>query len=596
MTGRLQILLASTAVKVAAAVTVIVAALASAAPAAPRVDFLWLVWLSQILALAVAAALLLVGGQRDPRAISLGGACLLLAAARAPTDALGWAQNLPIPAAALVFSLVNLRLEIFFGPLFGQFVRDFPAVSLSFEVRNRVERALTWSWRLSTLLFAFHLLWLVQAAPRAAEIADGKADPTFVPAMALQFLFAGAAIAFLVYKQRRASAGERRRGRLFVGAVAVGGAVFGFGLVLDFLSGPRIGLDLPPLLRNVALSLGDAMLIAIPFTVAYTVLVERVLDVRGLARRAVQRTLARSTARLLVAAPFAVLGFILFQERHLTLSELFAGRPLALLGVALFGCLGLRNHQRLLDAIDRFYFPEQYNARRILEQLPEQIRGLRDAAELARSTARGVGLAWRIDRVTLLLEDGERYHLVDPSREIASVERGAQLPRLLEAQRRPLEVDLGSPASVLRTLPEDERHWLVDARASLIAPAFAADGHLDALLILGAKARDLPFAGEDRELLSRLCIAIGQVAELPAVRQSATAAVEQTSDEGSGIEILASDRKATECLACGRVYPPGAEKCRKCNIDLAESMVPYALRQLYRFEERIGTGILKSPC
>lgn len=579
---RLQPLLPFAGLKIGVAVVALAASLTSPAGGV----FAPLVWLAQIAALAAAGTLLLVGGRHDRRAVYLGYACLLLAAALAPGDTRGLHQRLAWPWSSLLFAAANLRIEVFLAPLLALFARDFPSTPLSLRWQSRVDRLIRWSWYLAAALLALHLAWLAPAAGSAAAITDGRQDdPTYLPSALAVLALALAALVLSGWKAHRSVGEEKRRGRLFMLAVVAGGAVLAAAALVSLLAG-REGFEVPAEVRWPAQLAVHAVLLAIPFTIAYSVLVEHVLDVRGLARNAVQHTLTRTTARLVVAAPFAVLALYLFKYRHLSLVELFSARHLLLAALAAVGVAGLRYRRPMLEAIDRHFFPEQFNARRVLDQLPGQIRGARDLDQLAALLVSGVGLAWRLEQAGVLVRDPELRMLVDPRQELPPLELDTQLAGELAARRRPVEVDLASESSPWRELPEGERHWLVDGRGRLLAPTLDTDKTLNGLLVLGAKQSDLPYQGEDLELVGDVASSAGLIIEILELRRrEAGGAPSMASDE-----ILSSSRKAAECLSCGRVYPAGTPRCGKCDLELAEASVPYALRRMFRFEERIGTG------
>lgn len=585
-TDRLQPLLPIAGAKIAVALVVLAAALASPSAGTGGV-FVPLVWLAQIAALGAAGTLLLVGGRHDRRAVYLGYACLLLAAALAPGDGRALYPRLAQPWASLLFVAVSLRIEVFLAPVLGLFARDFPSTLLPFRWQSRVDRLIRLSWYLAAALLTLNLGWLARAAGAPAEVADGHLDdPAYLPSMLVVLAQALAALALSGWKAHRSVGEEKRRGRVFMLAAVVGGTVFAAAALVSLLAGE--GFHIPPAVRWPALLAMHGVLVAIPFTIAYSVLVEHILDVRGLARTAVQHTLTRTTARLLVAAPFAVLALYLFKYRHLSLAELFSARHLLLAAIAAAGVVGLRYRRPMLGAIDRHFFPEQYHARRVLDQLPEQIRGVRDLDQLAVLLRRGVGLAWQLEQTGILVRDPERQLLVDPRQELPPLELATRLAGELTARRRPVEVDLASHSSPWRGLPEAERHWIVDGRGRLLAPTFDTEKRLNGLLVLGAKQGDLPFRGEDFELIGDVASSAGLIIEILELRGHDTAGAPNVASD----EILSSNRKAAECLSCGRIYPPGTPRCGKCDIELTQALVPYGLRRMFRFEERIGMGAM----
>ncbi len=316
-------------------------------------------------------------------------------------------------------------------------------------------------------------------------------------------------------------------------------------------------------------------------------------DVRAATRQAVRRTLTRTTVRILAVAPSAALALYLFVNRHLTLAELASARLAVLVALAGLGAAGLRYRREMLDAVDRHFFPGQYNARRILDQLPHQIRGAGDLGELTGMVSRAVARAWRLERASfLVVKDGR---LADPAKELLPLPLDSQLVSRLEDTRQPLAVELASKSSPLRSLPEAERHWLVDARVHLLAPTFATDHSLNGLIVLAARQSESPFGGEELRRMRGISSAAGLVAEILGLKNGEprpAAEPEPASDLIGGLseEILSSNAKAAECLSCGRVYPAGTPMCRKCDLELGKAPVPYALRRMFRFEKRVGIG------
>ncbi len=132
--------------------------------------------------------------------------------------------------------------------------------------------------------------------------------------------------------------------------------------------------------------------------------------------------------------------------------------------------------QPLLDLIDRRFFRERYNSRRVLTELVEQVRGTRNVDELAKLVERGVDLALHLQRVALLVENPARGRFLDPLHQVRPLDVGSPLVTLVAGSREPLAVDLGSPKSPFLSLPQEEKSWLADNKVEMIAPICALDG------------------------------------------------------------------------------------------------------------------------
>ncbi|MEM1179297.1 MAG: serine/threonine-protein kinase [Acidobacteriota bacterium] len=318
-----------------------------------------------------------------------------------------------------------------------------------------------------------------------------------------------------------------------------------------------------------------------------------------------QHILARYSATALGLAPFFFLVAFLFQQRHRTIVQLFSGSQATVLFVATgLGLLFLRFRGPILDVIDRRFFRERYNARVVLTQLAEQVRGTRNLHELSNMVGQGVDLALHLEKVSLLAQDPSVGKLVDPFDQVRPLDAASPLATLLQGHPEPLEVDLDSPSSPLQSLKDEEKHWLIDAQIEMLAPAYALDGSMIGMLALGPKKSELPFLREDRDLLKSVCSATGLVIELlflkeqtPVPRSRGSRGSRGSVDLAEGEQtdypldqIVETSDAAMECLGCSRVYPPDQEKCPRCTVDLSPTLVPYVLGSQYRIEERLGEG------
>ena len=98
-----------------------------------------------------------------------------------------------------------------------------------------------------------------------------------------------------------------------------------------------------------------------------------------------------------------------------TVTELFSGpRVPLLIAAVLTGAAALRYRKPLLDAIDRRFFREQFDARHILTLLVERIRSIRDSTSLAELVTREIDLALHLERISMLALDARSGLLIDP--------------------------------------------------------------------------------------------------------------------------------------------------------------------------------------
>ena len=168
---------------------------------------------------------------------------------------------------------------------------------------------------------------------------------------------------------------QRRRVRLFVASLVVGSLPILADVLLETPVPPFRRLMADPAARWWSGAHVFPCLLSIPFATAYAVVVHQVLDVTMVVRKVLQYALARYTVITASTVPFLWLASLLFERRHLPLGEIFSGpAPLALLLLPVAGIVTLRARHRVLEAIDRRFFREQYDSRLILTALVEQSR------------------------------------------------------------------------------------------------------------------------------------------------------------------------------------------------------------------------------
>jgi hypothetical protein len=565
--------------------------------------FPYVLYLIFILEFGVPAAFLFIGGRGDPRAVALGSFFLMGITAWC-NGPLTSASRLFGGDAGRFFDAVNaLELDALMAFFLWSFLREFP-VPTHPPARRWVDAMVVVCGTVGIALFVLNLLAYLAAGPwlpgmvsaLLAQIVPMRGMGIYysllMPAIAL-------ALPYLVWKGRSLEESEYRRVRVFVLGIAVGLAPMLLDVLAELFVLPyRAWIQEHPGFRRGTLLLLGLFTLAVPVATTYTVLVHRVLDVKLIARRALHYTLARSSAIALAAAPLVALFAYLYRHRDQSLADLFSGsRLLLLLTAALVGGAALRYHRPLLDAIDRRFFREQYDARQILTLLVDRIRSTGDTASLASLIAREIDLALHLEGIALLVLDPRSGMLNDPRRRTQRLDASSPLALLIANASEPLSVDLEDPRAPATRLPEKDRHWLVDSGFKLVVPILARDGSLLGMIGLGEKKSGLPFLREDRQLLHTLASSAAWVLEL-ALTQSLTPARRsnrrfdpdtEPMDDVEPTPLVAADL-AKECPSCGALYPSYTVFCSNCSRRLETSHVPYVLPGKFRFEKRIGSG------
>jgi hypothetical protein len=541
-----------------------------------------------ILAFGATGFGLIAAHTRDQRAVWLG-CILLLAAAPFAETIFGWRARLAEPTTVM---RVLERLPVVpFQPMFlWLFVRDFPAPTEHTRKRRRIRIATAAALVLGALLAASgfsEVLW--PPAGRAdlrALVSRQTLGTLYWPLILVVSL---AALMYLGLKVRSAAVGERRRVRIFVAGLLLGFVPIALD-VLAFVLAPDARSAFVKVFPLSIPWLIFLSLVAVPFVTAYSVLIDRVVEIRLVLRSALQYALAKYTLLSLMILPLGVASWYVYVNRGQTVLTLLSGVRPFLIGATVVGAgVLLTMRQRLLNALDRRFFREQFDARRILSDLADRCRRAVTIDELVLLVSREIDRALHLDYVTVLVSTPDGTLMRSPDGRIRPLARSSGLALLAQGDVAPLLVDLESADSTLRRLPEEERHWLTDSGFGLLVPLKAGDGALVGLIGLGHKRSELPYSREDRLLLETIGVAVALTIENRRLRESAsvsgpdrvvTPPRERRPDDG---------RPALECEECGRVYPPETPVC-DCGHELGLALVPYVLAGKFQFDRRLGRG------
>jgi hypothetical protein len=534
-------------------------------------------------------AFLLAGGRGDPRARALAG--FYLTAAAAFTKPLRYlAPALGIPWTNPLLVLEAIALDAFIPYFLWSFARDFPEPAPTARLRRLLAlgaRASGWMGVVLLTAFALFAGARYQPPPWIAPL-----DPLYVYDTLL-ILAMALALAALIVKARTVRGPGRERVRLFVGAFVAALAPLVIEMIVHCVPGVTPWVERRPALDRAGLYVAFVPAWITPCVTAYSVLVHRIVTVRLIARRALQYALARYSTLAVASVPFAALCAYLVRNRRESLGDLLSGSRLLLLSSAvILGSGALRYRARLLDAIDRRYFREQYDARRILRLVVQRIRGTHGVHDLAELLCRDVDQALHLESIALLVEDRRSGHLVAPLARTRRLDTSSALAQAVASASDPLLVDLEDPRSPLARLPEPDRRWLVDAGFRLLVPIVARDGSLLGLLGLGEKRSGLPFFREDRRLLYDIASAAALGLELE--HEPGSGGPWQQGERRGGMQDLAAAagaaERAKECLACGILFQPYTVFCGSCSRRLETALVPYVMPGRFRFERRLGVG------
>jgi hypothetical protein len=545
--------------------------------------------------------LLLAGGRADVRPRRLGALYLLLAASfsdRLVAAVAGSAQGAGAEAATAA-ALGALQPEAFVPFVAWRFVKLFPKVDGAPPFPRLVAIGTGASLVVGVVLFAVNIVLnspLREAAPAdmVAVLAPFSRAPRDTSAF-WHTLIVLELPAFLVMLRKipMSARAERKRVGMFVTGMVGGAAPMMILIILESLIPAFSAFMQQPEPRRWSGVVCYSMLLSVPVTTGYAVLVGRVMDVRLVVRKAIRYSLARLTIFAALVLPIAGVAYALYERRDRTLGELLTGPSAAALGAVTLLCIALFRAQRpVLDALDRHFFREQYDARQVIAAIADRARSSSDdPAAFATFVEREIDSTLHAERVALLVAESDRQMLTSPHATIEPLPLSAGLVALLSGDTTPLELDLAGERSPLRRLSRTEKDWVTASHFELLVPLIGSAGALLGAIALGPRRSEQPYSTADCLLLSTVAAAAALTLENRILRQRSTPApTEQRSGQETSPERQAEARVAEQCQVCRLVHPSGATRCRECSGNLVHATLPDRLNGKFQVTRQVGAG------
>ena len=367
---------------------------------------------------------------------------------------------------------------------------------------------------------------------------------------------------------------ERRRLRLVAAGFGISVFTMAVRMAVNLPWGPmerfRYGYWLVPYFES-----GSPLLYAFaPVCAAYAILRQRMFDIHVMVRLGLRYAAARGLLLSIIPTTGLVLALDLLAHGNQPLVDIVRHRGLLYAAIALGAFLLHVRQKTWLNAIDRRFFREHYDARRLLGEVVDDVR---------RATTFEQAASQVISKIEAALHPGFAGILVrQPGAAnfcaVASV-GGAPPPipadsilvALMKASNKPIENSQSQPGRLHQELPREEVECLQKTGAEWFFPLTLGGTGPEAILVLGAKRSEEPYSQEDREILS---VIAGSLALL--LERSKAAAPPSV---GFG-----------ECPECGSCYDSGVAYCETDGGGLSTSPFSLTLAQRYRFERRLGRG------
>jgi sigma-B regulation protein RsbU (phosphoserine phosphatase) len=251
-----------------------------------------------------------------------------------------------------------------------------------------------------------------------------------------------------------------------------------------------------------------------PLSLAYTVIVQRALDLRIILRQGTRYAFARGTLWVLQAIVFVFLGFRLFHFAHTSGRAAQLISPIVFVVVVLF--LRLRIARPLSQWIDRRFFREAYSVEQVLMELSEQARTFTETEALLRTVTERIGQTLHVKRISFLLRQGNLFRLryahgIPDAGDIFLADNSSTV-RSLTIDRSPKRVYRERPDPWLALAAPAEVSILDRLDAELLLP-LQGRASLNGVMVLGPKLSEEPYSRSDRQLLSSVSLQTGLAIE-----------------------------------------------------------------------------------
>ncbi len=463
------------------------------------------------------------------RAVALPAVCLALGfwvAAVRVGDAAAWLLLVVLLSLAAYVGTAGARVEFghadFLQPLLVGFRAFFflmatPALmlfGLTFPTRLPLDRRVPWLTRIvpaylvtvalleaiNVALWVHHLAWSRWLQP-AVELLTGRTGDF---GGIVQVLALVACVASLAWKTATSPSRDARRRLLVLDA----GAVTSVAALALILVASRLELRLPSWSPIPIF----AMLLVLPLTMAYAIVVHRAMDVRVAIRQGLQYMLASSSVRVAQIA----LGAAIIVAVTVLATSLDVPRRLLLTAIAVASIVALqRIARRLRGWLDRRFFREAYEADAILSELAATVRTIVETGPLLETVAARIAESLHVSRVAVLLKGPggfePRHALGYHVAPVATIPADGVTVRRLRKQAHAF-VQLDDEHSWVQTADGVERESLAALDPELLLPLSLNDT-LVGIMSLGAKQSEEPFSGSDIRLLDSVAAQTGLALE-----------------------------------------------------------------------------------
>ena len=396
---------------------------------------------------------------------------------------------------------------------------------------------------------------------------------------------AAPAIPFLLWKARFEAYEDRRRVMLFVGALAVGLTPF----VAAVVATPFVpALRDPVVQQRVGVVLYAGLASVVPIT-AYSVAVDRVMDLQFIVRITLQYALARYAVWVVSVGPLVYVGLDIHANQQLTIAEyLERARPAGPLALSTMGLVALAFRQHLLRAIDCWFRLEPSDQTRTFPRLEQRYRTADSLRGMTRALAEELSRTLHATSVAILLVNDDGTELVPVEGLTNPIRCDSALLEILRSTRGDVQLDSRALGAIARLLPASDREWLNDADAQLLCPLVGSTGMLLGVVAIGAARTGLRYSDDQFAMVTA---ASGQAAMQIENRWLRGREVDEScASRDSVVQGLDwKDEPAVHCPECSLIWSPETRQC-SCGTGTTDAALPLFVQGKFRLERLVGAG------
>jgi sigma-B regulation protein RsbU (phosphoserine phosphatase) len=432
----------------------------------------------------------------------------------------------PLPIAVLPMIAMARILGLFFLPVFCHFFLIFPDRSPLLRRFPNLERRLYWPFFLILPWFSFaRLVLILRGQEQWARFFQDSwmLRQQWIGLLSLLIVVAYLAIGLSALFAGYRVAGVIARRKLHVIVAGSGAGVFNLLLVIVWES--FFQTRYPDAYAWIRSGLGFTLPL-IPLSFAYAIVRHQVIPVSLIIRRSVRYLLVSRGAILLdmIAVGLSVAAVLTYVFSRIKPPVIVIGLVSAAVGIATWKIASGLHDKYLRPLIDRRFFRQSYDAHQIIAELTASLRTVTDLPQLLKLVASRLHTALQPMNVTIFLRDqttdnynsaySRDYNETDGRSPNFQLNNAAVLIQQESDNGNPVDYvavakhasDNGpSPISPISSISPispitDELKILQEIKSTLLMPLFSKDG-MSGVISLGPRLGDLPFSGEDKQLL-----------------------------------------------------------------------------------------------